>query len=102
MVAFNEIPQYEVYGISVDVKSSETKTFYVLGSSSMNEINSLMYKHGYELDEQTTLENYLDHNWVADHIIEIVNDGNMYNAPLMSLLEGYAIYNMTFDAKVEK
>lgn len=67
----------------------------VSGDESLLTLQGIIYnKHNAELDVQTTLENYLDHAWLDNHILEIENDYKIMSTPLAELLSDYAIYEM--------
>jgi len=83
---------YKVVGISL--KDGSLKEFNVGPQKSLLKLQDLLYDKGYELDEQTTLEKYLDHAWLDEHILEIVNDYAIMSSPLCKLLNGYGIYDM--------
>lgn len=45
------------------------------------------------IDLITTLENYLDHTWLADNALVIVNDYTIYTTPLAQLVDGTWLYD---------
>lgn len=80
--------------VGTELNLWEQVTVNVDNSLSMLDLQKELYSQNIELDEQTTLELYLDHDWLNNHILEVINDFNIMSTPLAELFKGYAIYKM--------
>lgn len=84
--------KYEVIAYSMD-DVYDQRSFFLDGRLSMLDMQRELGKKGYELDELTTLKNYLDHNWVDDNELIIMNETLIMAHPFEGLIDDYAIYD---------
>lgn len=84
-----------------DFEADEITSVWYTGDYSMLDLQRVLSEENMELDEEQTLQIYLDINWVEDKILLFKNEESLMDTPLKVLLDNYKIYDMVHKIEME-
>ena len=77
-----------------DFESDEITSVWYSGDYSMIDLQRILSNEGLELCEHETLELYLDHKWLEENAVVVINDREIMDTPLKELVGQYKVYEM--------
>lgn len=82
---------------ALDLDTREMTSVWYTGDYSFIDLQQILGNENMELDEEETLQIYLDHDWVEENIVLIVNNEELMDTPLKELIHNYNIYDMVHE-----